>query len=220
MTHEEKRKLIGRSYDIAYRFSTELYKKFPGVIKSVVLFGSVAKKTIDRESDVDILVVFDDTSLEPRRNFIDWYNIEISKIIQRVDSKLHVNTVTLSTFWENVKTGEPVAINVLRYGVALIDTGFFEPLQIMLRQGRIRPTPESVWNYFVRAPESIHNANWHILKALSDLYWAVIDSAHAVLMNVGEIPPAPEKVGEILKEKFCNKGLLEKKYSKTTKYFE
>ena len=29
MTHEEKRKLVGQAYDIAYDFAARVYRKFP-----------------------------------------------------------------------------------------------------------------------------------------------------------------------------------------------
>jgi len=214
MTHEEKRKLVGRAYDIAYKFATKVYKLFPGVLKSIVLFGSVVKGTLTRESDIDILIIFDDTSLQPTRRFIDWYNTEITKVIQNVDPRLHVNTVTLTTFWENVKVGEPVAINVLRYGISLIDTGFFEPLQLLLRRGRIRPTEEAIWNALTRVPGHLTRSTARILGAVVDLYWVMIDSAHAALMSYGLVPPSPEHVARMLKSVFVDKGIIPKKYLK------
>ena len=158
------------------------------------------------------MVVFDDTAIEPQRHFIDWYNTEITKIIQDVDPRLHVNTVTLTTFWDNIKIGEPVAINVLRYGVALIDTGYFEPLQMLLRKGKIRPTDEAVWNALTRAPGHLVRSTSRILGGLVDLYWVMIDSAHAALMKYGRVPPSPEHVEPLLRNTFVDKGLLDKKY--------
>jgi len=212
MTHQEKSRLIGESYNIAYRFATRVYRSFPGILKSVVLFGSVAKKTITKESDIDILIIFDDTSLEPRRTFVDWYNTEITKIIQSIDPRIHVNTVTLSTFWDNVRSGEPVVINVLRYGIALVDTGFFEPLQMLLRKGKIRPTDEAVWNAMTRAPGHLVRSTSRVLGAVIDLYWVMIDSAHAALMKYGQVPPSPEYLEPLLKSTFVDKKMMDKKF--------
>ena len=101
---------------------------------------------------------------------------------------------------------------MLRDGVALIDSGFFKPLQVLLRRGKIRPSEESIWTYYVRAPSTLHNAKWHIMQATVDLYWAVIDSAHAALMKHGEIPPSPDHVADLLESKLVKNKLLEKKY--------
>ncbi|HME87006.1 MAG TPA: hypothetical protein VKE88_01190, partial [Candidatus Nanoarchaeia archaeon] len=63
-----------------------------------------------------------------------------------------------------------------------------------------------------RAPNTVQNAKWHVLQALVDLYWAAIDAAHAALMRIGETPPTPSHVPDMLQEKFVASGLLEKKY--------
>jgi uncharacterized protein (UPF0332 family) len=52
-----------------------------------------------------------------------------------------------------------------------------------------------------------------------DLYWAVIDSAHAALMVMGEVPPSPSHVGELMHEKLIKPGLIHKDYSKTMDKF-
>ena len=51
------------------------------------------------------------------------------------------------------------------------------------------------------------------MQAVLDLYWAVIDSAHAALMKIGEVPPSPEQMADILHEKLVKTGHLEQKYS-------
>jgi len=107
----------------------------------------------------------------------------------------------MTSFWEYIRNGDPIAINILRDGVALIDTGFFEPLQVLLRRGRIRPTQESIWLYFIRAPNTLHNSKWHILQATLDIYWACVDACHAALMKIGETPPTPEHVADLLEDK-------------------
>src|SRR3989338_8764278 len=50
----------------------------------------------------------------------------------------------------------------------------------------LRFTAESIWTYYIRAPNTLHNSKWHLLQATLDLYWAVIDAAHAALMKHGE----------------------------------
>ena len=48
MTHQEKLKRIGESYRTAYHFADKVFKKFPGVIKTIVLFGSVTKADLKK----------------------------------------------------------------------------------------------------------------------------------------------------------------------------
>jgi len=205
---------------IAENFSNEIEKELGDFIKAIVLFGSSTRKNeFTPESDIDILIIVDDIKTELTAEFVEAYRIIVEKIAFKISKKLHITTMKLTNFWEYVRAGDPIIINILRDGVPLIDTGFFEPLQILLREGRIRPTMESVWVYFSRAPATLYNSKWHILQAVVDLYWAIIDSAHAALMAVNEIPPTPSHVADLLKEKMAKKGLIKQKYINTMKKF-
>lgn len=209
---EKTRKKIGDAYSSAYSFAMDVYESIPGIIKSVVLFGSVEKQTMGPKSDIDVLVIVDDTTVAPGRKFIEWYNTEMLQILRRNDPRLHLTTITLTTFWENVRVGEPLIINVLRNGVSLIDTGLFEPIQILLQKGRIRPSKEAIHNALTRAPWHLVRANGRVLAAVVDFYWTVVDSAHAALMSYGEVPPSPEHVEPLLNKAFVSKKMLKKSF--------
>lgn len=199
------------SLDIAYEFSKKIYKEIGTYLKAVVLFGSTARKK-QNTFDVDILLILDDVTIQITRELMEAYKIITEKIIYETSKKLHVTTLRLTSFWEYIRAGDPIAVNILRDGVALIDTGFFDPLRILLLEGRIRPTDEAVWTYMKRAPMTIDNSRWHILQATIDLYWAVIDAAHAALMHIGTVPPSPEFVSEMMNQKLVKTKLIDKKY--------
>jgi len=172
----------------------------------------VSRKTYNTPGDIDILIIIDDVSVYLTPELLEAYRVISARTSQETSKKLHITTMRLTSFWEYVKAGDPIAINMLRDGLALIDTGFFDPLQLLLFQGRIRPTAESIWTYFTLAPQTLSNSKWHLLQATIDLYWAVIDAAHAALMKAGEIPPSPDHVADILEEKLVKKKLIEQKY--------
>ncbi len=205
-------------FDIAYDFSKKIYDEMKEFIKATVLFGSSARKT-SSTGDIDVLVIVDDISMRITPELSESYKLITEKVVRDTSNLLHITTLKLTAFWEYIRSGDPVVINMLRDGIALLDTGFFEPLQALLKQGRIRPTHESVWAYFARAPSTLHNSKWHILQATVDLYWAVIDSAHAALMKLGEIPPTPEHVADMMEEHMVKKGYIEKKYANTMRKF-
>ena len=92
-------------------------------------------------------------------------------------------------------------------------------MRALLIRGRIRPSEEAVWTYFARAPRTLHNAKWHVLQAVIDMYWSVIDAAHAALMYAGEIPPSPAHVADLMQDKLVNHGLLEKRYPQIMRRF-
>jgi len=207
--------------DIAYEFSKNVKKELGGLLKGIILFGSAARRidTNKRAHDIDILLILDDVSIRLTPELIQTYRIIVEKIVAKVSRRLHITSLRLTNFWEYVRAGDPIAINMLRDGVALIDTGFFEPLQLLLYEGRIRPSAESIQNYLLLAPQTLQNSKEHILQATLDLYWAVIDSAHAVLMYVNEIPPSPAHVADLMDEKLINTGLIDKRYSHVMRAF-
>lgn len=204
---------------LAYEFAKKVHKEFGDMVKALILFGSAARKKSAKQGDIDILVVFDDVTIVLTQEIVGTYRIIIEKLIAETSTKLHVTTIKLTTFWEYIRAGDPIGMNILRDGTALLDTGFFDPLHSLLVRGRIRPSPESVWTYFARAPRTIHNSKWHVMQAVIDLYWAVVDAAHAALMKIGEVPPSPEHVADLLDEKLVKPKHLEKKYSDIMRKF-
>ncbi|MBI2651296.1 nucleotidyltransferase domain-containing protein [Candidatus Woesearchaeota archaeon] len=210
--HPNLEKYERHDVDTAYRFANEIYKEMGALIRAVVIFGSTARKKTTAKSDIDVLVVIDDLTISLTPEVVEAYRVIVNKSIVQVSTRLHITTLRFTSFWEYIRNGDPIGINILRDGVALIDSGFFEPLQALLKKGKIRPTSESIWTYYVRAPNTLHNSKWHLLQATLDLYWAVIDAAHAALMKHGEVPPTPEHVADLLEEKLVRKNLLEHKY--------
>ncbi|MBU0461029.1 MAG: nucleotidyltransferase domain-containing protein [Nanoarchaeota archaeon] len=211
-------KYPAEEYALARKFAEEMYKEFGKFIKVVALFGSTAKQKT-KKADVDILVIVDDLMLRMEPEVVETYRIITEKLVAKISQKIHVTSMKFTSFWEYARAGDPVVVNILRDGIALIDYGFFDPMQALLGQGRIRPTPEAIWSYFARAPSTIHNSKWHVMQAVVDLYWAVIDSAHAVLMKMGEIPPSPDHVADMLEEKLVKRNLLDAKYVNTMREF-
>ncbi len=197
--------------DTAYNFTKRMYKEFGAFLKAVVLFGSTARG--QHGNDIDVLVVVDDTSIVIDADVSEAYRLITERIVAEVSKRIHVTTLKFSSFWQYLRSGDPIGVNILREGVALIDTGFFTPMQVLFFQGRIRPSPEAMWGYFEMAPRSLLSSRGHLLEASIDLYWAVIDSAHAVLMKHGEVPPTPGHVGEMLSKRLVKEGKLEKKYA-------
>lgn len=202
------------NYKIAYDFAVEAYKRFQNVVKSIVLFGSVAKN-LKRQNDIDIIIFVDDCTIQWDEELIAWYREELQKILanNKHREKLHINTVTLSVFWDEFKNGEPVAMNIVRYGISLIDFGgFFDPLKILLAKGKVKPSAEAVYNALRRAPFHLSRARYGLYLAVDSLYWAMVDSSHAALMMADRVAPSPEHIPEMLDEYFVKKKMLDRRY--------
>jgi len=206
---------IGGEREIAMDFATKVYEKFDQMIKSIVLFGSSAKKTMTPDSDIDIIIIIDDVSVRWDQELIAWYREELGEVIKSnpYAKALHINTVKLSTWWDDMMRGDPVVINILRYGDALIDHGgFFNPLRVLLKEGKIRSTPESIYTLLQRAPGHLTRAKQSMLAVVDGLYWTMVDSAHAALIAANVMPSSPEAIPDVLTETFVKSRKLNKKY--------
>ncbi len=216
--------------DLALKFASRMHKEFGDLIKAIVLFGSNAK--VDQQpqneigeadkpkpGDIDLLVVVDDVTIALSSELVETYRIIAQKAVIEVSTRIHLTSLKLSSFWAYIRAGDPVGLNILREGIALLDTGFFDPLKALLKRGMIRPSPESVFTYFARAPRTLQNSKWHIMQASMDLYWAVIDAAHSAIMTLDIVPPSPDHVAEIMDEQLVKPGLLNKKYLATVTNF-
>lgn len=206
---------ILNEHEIAMDFATKAYKKFSKLIKSIILFGSSVKQSATSTSDVDIIMIIDDSAIQWDQELIAWYREELGKLIRANPYKkdLHINTVKLTTWWQDLTRGDPVVINVIRYGESLIDFGgFFNPLKVLLQQGKIKSTPEAIYTCLQRAPQHLARSKAAELGAIEGIYWAMVDSAHALLMAAKIMPPSPEHVPILLKENFVDNGSLKMKY--------
>ncbi len=204
-----------KEFDITRDFSKRVYQELGTFIKALVLFGSTTQVRVGKPGDIDVLIIIDDVSINLTKEIIQTYRIIVEKILVNMPdgNRLHIQSMKFSSWWEYIRAGDPVAINVLRYGIALIDTGIFDPLQVLLDAGRIRPTKESIHTYFVMGSSSLSRAKNHLLGAMVDLYWASVDVAHAALMCLGEIPPTPDHVADMLETKMVKRGLLKRKFA-------
>ena len=198
--------------DIALDFAVKVQQKFDKLVKATILFGSQAKNTATANSDIDIIIIIDDAAIEWDLELIAWYREELARLISdnKYAKDLHINTVKLTTWWQDLLYGDPIVINILRYGEAMIDSGgFFDPLKSLLIQGKIRSTPEAVYAALQRAPEHLARSKASEMGAIEGVYWAMIDSAQAALITAGKVPPSPEHIPMLLKESFVDKGLLD-----------
>ena len=72
---EKSEKLRKKKLEIANKFKDEICKKYKDFVKAVVIFGSFTRGDFHEKSDIDLLVVIDDTiarfSPEMKENFDD-----------------------------------------------------------------------------------------------------------------------------------------------------
>jgi len=206
---------LKKGKDIAADFSEKVYERFDKLIKSVILFGSSAKNTAVLGSDIDIIIILDDATVNFNEKLIRWYREELGKIIDKNPYKkdLHINTIKLTTWWQDLNRGDPTIINIIRYGESILDYGgFFRPLKIILNQGKIRPSPEAMYAVLNRVPEHIIRSRISEMSAIEGCYWAMVETSQALLMAINVLPPSPEHITRLLKEHFVDKKILKSKH--------
>ncbi len=206
---------LKKESEIATDFALKVYKKFGKSIKSIILFGSTVKQTNVPGSDIDIIIVIDDVSIKWDAELVAWYREELDKILAAnpYQQGLHINTIKLSTWWRDLMRGDPVVINVLRYGESLVDmAGFFEPLKFLLINGDIKPTPEAVYTSLQRAPMHLQRSKASEMNSIEGLYWTMVDASQAALIAANVSPPSPEHIPVDLEQTFVASGMLNKKY--------
>jgi predicted nucleotidyltransferase len=190
-----------------YDFISDLSERFGTFIKAVAVFGSFARRKTKGANDIDIMVIVDDSFGPMDKALFVAFQGEMAKLTREFE-KFHVNTVTISQFWDSARRGDPLAIQVLRDGVALVDQGFFAPLKRLLVQGKIKPTEEAINASLSRAFFNINGYNSALLGAANALYWAAVEAAHAGIMRYGRVPGSPWEVSHLLKETLVKDGVL------------
>lgn len=216
---------------IANVFAKEVLKKYGKYVKAVVMMGSVAREEFKPLSDIDVFVVIDDTAMGMTQEMKEKIDEELEKIAESI-SEANVTTkgpdgkeektnllsvqptYTLTEFWDYARVAHPIIYNFIKEGIPVYDTGFFEPIKKLLEMGRIPSTREAIENYMEGAPKKIMRAKTvKLLMLAEDAYYAMLNTAQAVLMFMGIEPPVPNKAYEEMKRYLVEPGIVEAEYA-------
>ncbi|OYT41693.1 hypothetical protein B6U80_00710 [Candidatus Pacearchaeota archaeon ex4484_26] len=199
-------------------------RKFEKYVTSYIIAGSLVRGKATKTSDVDVYVVIDDTDVKrmPRfelkerlRAMIHSFAFEANEIAA-AKNKLSPQIYILTEFWEAVKDANPVIFTFIRDGVPLYDRGAFMPWKLLLKMGKIKPSPEAIDNFMLLGEKMSKRVKLDLNRiATEDIYWGVITPSQAALMLYGLPPPTPLETIDLMKRTFVDKEkLLEKKYIK------
>ncbi|HLD37297.1 MAG TPA: nucleotidyltransferase domain-containing protein [Candidatus Nanoarchaeia archaeon] len=213
--------LIG-ALRVAEIHKTLVLRKFERYVASYVIAGSLVRGEATKTSDVDVYIVIDDTDVKrmPRlelkeklRSIIFQYVMEASELAG-VRNKLSPQVYLLTDFWESVKDAHPVIFTFIRDGIPLFDKGTFLPWKLLLKMGRIRPSPEAI-DMFMSMGDKVGEAVKRRLLDLvvNEIYWSILTPSQALIMLYGLPPPTPKETIPLMREIFLEKEkMLEKKY--------
>lgn len=200
-------------------FTKQVIEKYGKFVKAVVMMGSTAREEFKPKSDIDMFVILDDTAMKLTPEMQDKIDAELEKMAEKISPNLSVQpTYSLTEFWDFARVANPIIYNFIKEGVAVYDTGFFEPIKNLLNMGRIPATREAIENYMEGAPKKLMRAKTvKLLMLAEDAYYAMLNTAQAVLMFMGLAPPVPNKAYEEVKLNLVEPGILEPEYAEWLK---
>lgn len=208
---EEIRK---KQLELATRFKDDVMKRYKDYVKAVVLFGSFTRSDFTEKSDLDLLVIIDDTITRFTPEMKLRFDDDIYDIGKKISDNIVVQPAwTLTEFWDMARIGHPLLYTIVRDGWALYDTGFWIPIRKLLEMGKIPTTLEAVEKFMEASPQKISRVETAKLYMIAeDLYYAVLNSSQAVLMYVGRNPASPKYTSSEVKEHLVSGKLLEENY--------
>jgi len=196
-------------------------RKFEKYIYSYVIGGSLIRGEATKSSDVDAFIIIDDTDVkrmsrlelkEKLRGIIYQYVAEAAEL-SGVKTPLHVQVYLLTEFWEDVKDAAPVIFGMIRDGIPIYDRGGFLPWKLLLRMGKITPSPEAIDKFMSMGEKTKDIVNRRMIDAMVDIFWSVSTPSQALLMLYGLPPPnVKETVREMRRIFVEEEKMLEKKY--------
>ncbi len=203
-----------KQISLAKKFTDAVLKKYKKIVKAVVLFGSLVRGDFTTKSDVDILVIIDDTAARFSPEMKMRFDDELYMLAKDISKSITVQPAwSLTEFWDMARIGHPLLYTIVRDGWALYDTGFFIPVRKLLEMGKIPTTIEAVEKFMETAPQKINRVeNAKLFMVAEDLYYAMLNSSQAVLMYLGQSPPSPKHTPLDVKEHLVKNGLLEETY--------
>ena len=200
--------------ELVKRFASEVMSNYGGFIKSIVLVGSTARGEAGSGSDIDLLIILDDTLEEYTTRKKELIEGGIREIASNISGRLEVQPLlTLTEFVDYVRVGHPTVYNFLKEGIPVYDEGFFIPWKRLFLAGKIPGSREAFERNLDDALNRISRAkSVKLLILAEDCYYAIVNSAQAVLMYMGLEPPVPRKIYGEVRKHLVEKGLLEEEY--------
>ena len=121
-----------QDYETLEKFRKKVLDTVGNRVHSIIVYGSVARGSATKDSDIDVLVIGESKE--------DWETV--SRIAYEIDFengfRTFITTIFLTEgeFEHRLKAGDPFIYNVLKEGVVLYDSGFYERVRESLLEAR------------------------------------------------------------------------------------
>jgi uncharacterized protein (UPF0332 family) len=131
-----------------------------------------------------------------------------------IRNKINIQVYILTDFWDSLKEANPIIFTLLRDGVPFYDRGVFMPWKLLLRMGKIKPSPEAIDMFMSSGEQMLERVGFKLKDiGMEDTYYAILTPSQAALMMFGIAPPTPKETPEVMRDVFVVKEkLLEPNY--------
>lgn len=209
---------LTRHHDVADRTAHLVLEEFRGRVHSIVLYGSVARGAHTEDSDVDILVIADDTrapdSFSETLTAIETASGPLPQLLLRSPEEVD-RLVDMRTWFIQ---------DVLSQGVPLYDDGTFDAIRARAIQDGVMngtPTEEFVRLQLDMANEALEASavtrGQGLLRSTVDrAYYAAHHAAIAILSHHGVRPPKSHRgLVSVFGSEIVNRGIVPSELGRT-----
>jgi len=205
---KKKRKLFLRAkVKAAERFAAAARQKLGHMVKGVAVIGSIARGDFTPGSDIDVLVVIDDTRRDVPDELKEKLLAMLNKMGKGIDKKMQVQIHTLTELFKFATGGDNIIYNFLRHMDIVYDGGVLKPMRKLLKSGEIKPTKESVMRSMDGAEFYMKKVNQYVEWIVERYYRAITWASNAFVMSMEQPPAAVPEIPLVLK-KYADQGVL------------
>ncbi len=159
---------------------------------SYVVVGSFSRLDYKEESDIDTLVIVDDTMENSSENnylkkeSMRKQSYELAEELRKqakVYRDFSPNIYFLSEFWEAIYNGHPVIFTFLRDGFPLLDNGVYIPWKNLLKTGKFKFNREFIEKMFDMSIKILPMIDRKLTDiVIEDIYWGVVNRVQAIFI--------------------------------------
>jgi predicted nucleotidyltransferase len=180
--------------------------QFAGELSTYALVGSRVRDHYSPQSDIDLLVIFDDTgrgeagAIERKQQILDTLCDTMKPRCEQsgITRKISFAVYRMTDMCAAIHDSRPILVTMVADGVPLLDTGLFTAWQRVIARGKMPPSKFASESLLTAATQRLCEAEEKLSSALADdAYYAVLNSVHALLMAWGEPPPIPLMLSEV-----------------------
>ncbi|MBI5148791.1 hypothetical protein HZA33_03865 [Candidatus Pacearchaeota archaeon] len=201
-----------KKFDALKEFCSSLLRHHRKFIKAIWLLRA---EEAMKSKDFTLIVLLDDF----KSDYIVKKKIELvaaeteKKLAEKYNFKIHVGFSMLSDYFEAIMLNKIDVFSEINASEALFDpTGFFLPLQELVRRGKIHGTKENLLHLILNVKERIKRVSDFKIEILSSLYAAIIDAGQAPLIAGNFSIPLQKEVAIELERNFARRKMLDRRF--------